>query len=405
MAKLEFQDLEFLDKDTENVEVIFLGCYSAILPKPELEKIGKCRLGKHFIEFQANEKSSNTKFNLLLSKAFFGLRNRLNNRPAVYIHKNSGIPLIGTNEFGIADRDTNWLELKPNTGCNLDCIFCSINESGIKKYDYVVEKDYLVEEACRVIELKKGKVNVHIGPQGEPLLYKDLVQLVGDLRKNPKVNEILCVTNGVLLTKRLIDELSDAGLSRLHISLHTLDKELAAKLAQHPFPVNKIVEIINYAKHKLKVVIVPLIIPGFNEKEIDSLILFAKQIYPEAPLISFQNFLCYPKGKKPVKQRDFKEFFELLEKYEKKYDINLTSNDLGTEFYKDAALEKPFKKNDIVKAVIMLPGRHENEMIAVSGNRCITLVDCRENKEKIGKKVNVKIIRDKHNIFKGTLVN
>ena len=63
----------------------------------------------------------------------------------MYIHQNSGIPLIGTNYFGLVDRDTNIIEFKPITSCNIDCIYCSVAQEK-RVMDYVVEKDYLVQE-------------------------------------------------------------------------------------------------------------------------------------------------------------------------------------------------------------------------------------------------------------------
>ena len=74
-----------------------------------------------------------------------GLKNKLNGNNTLYIHKNSGIPLIGSLSFGIIDRGSNMLEIKPLTSCNADCIFCSVDEgpSSKKIRDIVVEKDYL----------------------------------------------------------------------------------------------------------------------------------------------------------------------------------------------------------------------------------------------------------------------
>ena len=55
--------------------------------------------------------------------------------------------------------------------------------------------------------------------------------------------------------------------------------------------------------------------------------------------------------------------------------------------------------SEIVDAVIVGPGRVDSEMLASSKGRVIT-VDC---SKAIGEKVSLKITRDKHNIFFGTI--
>jgi cyclic pyranopterin phosphate synthase len=57
---------------------------------------------------------------------------------------------------------------------------------------------------------------------GEPLLRRDLPQLVRMLRRIPGVEDLALTTNGVLLP-RLAPALREAGLMRLTVSLDTLD--------------------------------------------------------------------------------------------------------------------------------------------------------------------------------------
>ncbi|MBR2804061.1 MAG: GTP 3',8-cyclase MoaA, partial [Eggerthellaceae bacterium] len=59
---------------------------------------------------------------------------------------------------------------------------------------------------------------------GEPLVRKGVVDLVHSLHEMPGIENISMTTNGVLLPK-MADELKRAGLSRVNISLDTLDPE------------------------------------------------------------------------------------------------------------------------------------------------------------------------------------
>ena len=100
MAKLEFKDLSFEEKK-DKIIVNFLRIFYTELSKKELEVIGKIKLTKNAIEFQGiPDIKAARKFNLLLGKAFQNLKNKVTNKKAIYIHKNSGIPLIGNISFG-----------------------------------------------------------------------------------------------------------------------------------------------------------------------------------------------------------------------------------------------------------------------------------------------------------------
>src|SRR3989344_6925549 len=128
MATLEFKDLSFFD-NKDSVKVIFLDGYYFEIPKEDLSAISEYKISKKSITFEGlNEKSANNKFSMILSRGFNELKSIRNNKQAVYIHQNSGIPLIGNTMFGIVDKGTNIIELKPNTGCNMACTFCSVDE-------------------------------------------------------------------------------------------------------------------------------------------------------------------------------------------------------------------------------------------------------------------------------------
>jgi uncharacterized Fe-S cluster-containing radical SAM superfamily enzyme len=317
--------------------------------------------------------------------------------------------LIGTLYFGIVDRGTNIIEVKPITGCNIDCIFCSVDEgnSSRKVVDFVVETGYLADELRRVIEYKQGrgergrqgeeqeqvKIDVFINTHGEPLLYANIVELVRKIRAIKQVNVISIITNGTLLTEKLADSLIGAGLNQMNISLNAFTSEKAKALAgTQGYDVGHVLKMARYAAKRIKLVLAPVWIKGMNDNEISKIISFAKEIGAE---MGIQNYMVHRLGRKIAKQVEWEEFYRQLEIWEKYSGAKLKTT--GHTLYATRQLEKPFKKGDVVKAEIACPGRMGKEMLAVAKGRVISVIGCQEGKGS----VKVRIVRDKDNIFVG----
>ena len=371
MPALTFQDLSF-EKEKRKIKVNFLRLFYFYLNNEELEKIAKFKINSHSITFyDISETKAGNKFNFLLEKGFKNLKNKINNKSAVYVHQNSGIPLIGHLAFGLIDRNTSIIEIKPITSCNLDCIYCSVNQN-IRPVDFVVEQEYLFKEFKKLVEFKEiNQIEAHIGAQGEPLLYKPLTELIKNLSSLKQVSEISIDTNGILLTKQKIDELIKAGLTRFNLSINSLDPELAQKIAGKPYNINKIKESAKYIAGKSKLIIAPVWIPGINDKEIPKIIEFVKELKCQ---IGIQNFLNYRFGKNPVKQMLWENFINKMKKLEKEHNTKLLL-DLKKDFNirPTKTLPKPFKKGKIIKTKIICPGILKNEMLAVEKNRIISI--------------------------------
>ena len=108
MAHLSFKTLAFkLEKDY--LKINLLRIFYCKVPLDKLKDIGFLSLiDTHTLEFK-NEKSG-TKFSFLLIKYFNELKNSINGNKAIYIHQNSGIPLMGHVSFGIVYRNTSLIE-------------------------------------------------------------------------------------------------------------------------------------------------------------------------------------------------------------------------------------------------------------------------------------------------------
>ncbi|MFW5725873.1 MAG: GTP 3',8-cyclase MoaA [Bacteroidota bacterium] len=127
------------------------------------------------------------------------------------------------------NRKINYLRISVTDRCNLRCRYC-MPEDGVCMVEHKEILSY--EEICEVV-----KVAVPLGIDkvrltgGEPLVRKDIVELVRMISKVPGVKDIAITTNGVLLEK-FAKPLADAGLHRVNISLDTLDPEKFAHITR-----------------------------------------------------------------------------------------------------------------------------------------------------------------------------
>ncbi|MDD1670208.1 MAG: radical SAM protein [Methanomicrobiales archaeon] len=203
--------------------------------------------------------------------------------PPFRVTRASGIPLVGSLYFGIIDRGTNLLQVRPNCSCNISCPFCSVDAgpgSGTRITSYEVERGYLVQWVRKLAEFKGDGVECHIDSPGEPLLYPEIAPLVQDLKGIPGVRVVSMQSNGTLLSPALIGALESAGLDRVNLSIHALDPGLAKTLAGVSWydigQVKKAAQ--GVAKSTIDLLIAPVYLPGYNDAEIPRIISFAREI-------------------------------------------------------------------------------------------------------------------------------
>jgi len=115
--------------------------------------------------------------------------------------------------------------------CNFRCPYCMPRERFHEHYAFLKTAERLsFEEILRLARLfvPQGVRKLRI-TGGEPLLRVNLADLVADLNSIPGVEDIALTTNGVLLSKHA-SELKAAGLTRVTVSLDSLDQDTFAKM-------------------------------------------------------------------------------------------------------------------------------------------------------------------------------
>ena len=408
MAQLSFETLTFRTKG-DMLSVDFLRSWNTEIPLDELNHIAPFSvLDPHTIEFaRLDEEKAAVKFSFILDKYLTNLKTKLTGNACTYVHRNSGIPLIGNVAFGIVYRGSSIIEIKTNNGCNLDCVYCSISEGlSSTKHDFVVEKDYLVEELRKLIDFIGEEVEIHIGVQGEPFLYGDMEYLIEDLQAMEDVHRISIDTNGTYLNKERIDRLAHCPKLQFNLSLDALDPQKAVEIAgTKAYKIDHVKKMIAYAAEKFpRVVIAPVRTKGWNEEEIEKIVAWVASLKKQ-PIVGIQNFLRYKTGRNPAKEVPWDEFYAELDRLQDKYGVRLKLDKDFFDVRKTKSLPKPFVKGDVVPAVIKCPDRFPNSVLAAAGDglnaRNISVPGVKFVKEK---KINVEIVRDKHNVFTGKLV-
>lgn len=157
------------------------------------------------------------------------------------------------------------MRLSVTDRCNLRCKYC-MPESGVKKKTH---KEILRhEEMLHIIEVgaKLGIEKVRL-TGGEPLTRRGVVDLVRSIKRISGIKEVTMTTNGVLL-EDCLDDLVDAGLDRINLSLDTMKADKYSEITRGgdlSVVMNCIPKIIEKGL-KLKINVV--LIGGFNEDEI-----------------------------------------------------------------------------------------------------------------------------------------
>lgn len=120
------------------------------------------------------------------------------------------------------DRDINYLRVSITDRCNLRCTYCRPKE-GISLKGHADILRY--EEILRVVSqtVKMGLIKVRL-TGGEPLVRRGFVEFAGNLKKIKGLQDISLTTNGILLAQ-YAEDIFRAGITRINISLDSLDKE------------------------------------------------------------------------------------------------------------------------------------------------------------------------------------
>lgn len=172
--------------------------------------------------------------------------------------------------------------------CNLRCTYC-MPEEGVDFKD----SDVLLtaEEIQRVIGVlaAMGTRKVRF-TGGEPLVRKDIVKLVRGAASTPGIKSVHLTTNGILFP-RYAQELRDAGLTGVNISLDTMDPDKFVKITRRTGS-EQVLESIALAQELAfpKVKVNTVVMKGFNDDELHKFTELTKDHNVTVRFIEFMPF-------------------------------------------------------------------------------------------------------------------
>jgi uncharacterized Fe-S cluster-containing radical SAM superfamily enzyme len=318
-------------------------------------------------------------------------------------------PLIGCIAFGVIDRGTNLIQVRPSSSCPLSCVFCSTDagpSSRNRQAEYVVDLDHIIEWFKIIARIKRSKrLEAHIDTVGDPLTYPKIVDLVHRLSEIPRVGVISLQTHGPFLSYKVISDLEAAGLSRINLSIDALGPQLAKKLAgtQH-YDLEHVLRMAEaISNSKIDLLIAPVWVPGLNDREIPKIIDFALKIGAGKrwPPLGIQKYVVHRYGRKPkgVKPVTWYKFYKELRVLEGRFKVKLVLKPDDFGIVKDIKMPLRFKKGEKVRVRVVSVGWLRGEKLAMDFHqeRIITLVNA--SHVEVGSTVPARILAYKDNIY------
>ena len=166
-------------------------------------------------------------------------------------------------------RTITYLRISLTDKCNLRCRYCMPEEGVCKRAHHeMMTEDEVVTAVEVAASLGIHKIRL---TGGEPLVKKNILSICRRVAAVEGIREVCLTTNGILLPQ-LGRQLREAGVSRLNLSLDTLDPKKYAYITR----IGQIEQFREGLKAALeagfeKVKINAVLIGGFNDDEIEAL--------------------------------------------------------------------------------------------------------------------------------------
>ncbi|RNB84549.1 GTP 3',8-cyclase MoaA [Brevibacillus fluminis] len=171
------------------------------------------------------------------------------------------------------------LRISVTDKCNFRCQYCMPADIFGPDYPFLPQHKLLsFEEITRLTKIftSLGVEKIRI-TGGEPLMRKDLPELIAMIRQVDGVRDIAMTTNGSLLAKHA-HALKAAGLDRVTVSLDSLDRERFGNMNGRGYEVETIIQGIDAAAAAgLSVKINMVVQRGVNDQDVLPMAIFFRE--------------------------------------------------------------------------------------------------------------------------------
>lgn len=126
-------------------------------------------------------------------------------------------------------RSITYLRISVTDRCNFRCVYCMPADGIVQRSHESImrfEEIFRVVQAAAQLGIRKVRLT-----GGEPLVRRDLPELIRLIAGIEEIQDISLTTNGILL-ERMAAQLKDAGLKRVNVSLDTLQPEKFSRITR-----------------------------------------------------------------------------------------------------------------------------------------------------------------------------
>ncbi len=170
-------------------------------------------------------------------------------------------------------RNIRYLRLSLTERCTLKCAYCRADEGLCpKKRELTADQFVKIVRACASLGINKLRLT-----GGEPLLRRDIVQIVAECAAIEGIEEIALTTNAQQLDGRA-PALKKAGLTRMNISVDSLNPDKFARLTGGG-ELRRVMQAIDQSIEcgLLPVKLNAVVVRGVNDDEIDDFIELTRE--------------------------------------------------------------------------------------------------------------------------------
>ncbi|WRF06270.1 GTP 3',8-cyclase MoaA [Helicobacter pylori] len=210
------------------------------------------------------------------------------------------------------NRVIDYIRVSVTKQCNFRCQYC-MPATPLNFFDdeELLPLDNVLEFLKIAIDEGVKKIRI---TGGEPLLRKGLDEFIAKLHAYNKEVALVLSTNGFLL-KKMANDLKNAGLSRVNVSLDSLKSDRVLKISQKNALKNTLEGIEESLKVGLKLKLNTVVMKSVNDDEILELLEYAKNRHIQIRYIEFMENTHAKSLVKGLKER------EILDLIAQKYKI------------------------------------------------------------------------------------
>jgi len=171
------------------------------------------------------------------------------------------------------NREIKHIRFSVTSNCNYNCLYCDREGFIPKTTELSVDE---ITQLCRILAQVLNVTKIKF-TGGEPLLREEIVEIIRNVSDLQLYKDISMTTNGFYLVEKAQD-LYDAGLNRINVSLGTLKPDIYKKIygsdsLETVLKGLMIAKDIGLTPIKLNYVV----LKGINDQEIDDLVNFCAE--------------------------------------------------------------------------------------------------------------------------------